>query len=313
MAAGDSCWLPRPRMNPWPPIGVTTRMAGRSATSRSRSAAPTSVATITAARGARSADGRAGATSTTSTPTSVVLTPRRSPTARTVEPGASTHRPPSARCRRTPSAAPATAACLRRRRGLLAGLEPPVAGRDDHLAEQPGRDLAAPVGVLVEIEDVGRGRASSGGRRQQERGRQVAGGTRAGGEGGGVDLHPGRDPDHRHRRSDRRADVAQRAVAAGDEEQVRGQGGQLGRDPAGVVGRRVRRRHAVTPRPPARHPRPARRPRPSAPGRPGSRAPRDRPASRRAAGGPPPPRAPPRAGRRPGRGPGARSPGRRCP
>ena len=129
---------------------------------------------------------------------------------------------------------------LRHRRGFLAGLEPPVACRDRHLAEQPRRDLAAPVGILIEVEDIRGGRASSGGRREQERGRQVAGGTRTGREGGGVDLHAGGDPDHRHGRPDCRADVAQRAVAARDEEQVRSQGRQLGRDPARVVGRRVR-------------------------------------------------------------------------
>ncbi len=203
---------------------------------------------------------------------------------------------------------------LRRRRGFLAGLEPPVAGRDRHLAEQPRRDLAAPVGVLVEVQDIGRwpcavGRASQAGTRPPGR-RPRAGRWRR--RGSGSSRRPGSRPPAPSSRRPRR----RRAACRHRPRRGAGPGpwaaswAVIRRVSSGVVTRGVGQR-------PHDHRRGARGPRDCLAHRPGGgqdlRPSRDRPASRRAAAARPPPRAPPRAGRRPGRGPGARCPGRRCP
>ncbi len=105
----------------------------------------------------------------------------------------------------------------RRRRG--AGLAPaqPVPGRrHPHRAVQPGADQARAVALLVQVDHLrvdgpAVGPGEPGGRRAR--------GGRADGEAAGVDLHPGRNPEHRWARP-RVEDVARRPVAAREQQQV---------------------------------------------------------------------------------------------
>ena len=108
-------------------------------------------------------------------------------------------------------------------------------------------DAVLAKGVLVDVHDLSLAQAHGRGAFVEIERDHVAGGGRARGVHGGVDLDTGRHADHGHALADSVADVARGAVAAGEEDEVDAGGQQLAGRLLGV-GRRRQHEVATAPR-----------------------------------------------------------------
>ena len=122
----------------------------------------------------------------------------------------------------------------------LGGLHPqPVDAARGPRRRAASRSRPARAGLLVDVHDLAFAHRGAGAGREERRG-DVARVLRAGREDAGVHLHAGRDAEHGSAVADDVVDVARRAVAAGEEDQVDAAREQLRSGGARVGGARRR-------------------------------------------------------------------------